>query len=146
MVSVPETYCLTEGRDEAPFEQWWWFAIMVVTMKGRPVLHPGLIGWAMRLMGGTGLRQWDGLSRALLALIRIMSRRFGLSIRAFELRARVGGASGPERHPQEWYLKAATMFAEPLSRMGALGGSDPVDKDTIQQMMALTGQGRRKRR
>lgn len=119
------------------FEQWWLFTLMVFITQGRRVVDDELI--ASYTVEG---KDWSGPVGLAVKGPAGFDAHYVKAIRAIraasELSAQIKGASGSVRHSEEWYLKAATRFAETFKGYRGFG---PVDEDMIQQLMALSGQG-----
>lgn len=128
---VPAQYHL------ALFKQWWLFTLMVYITQGRPVIDDAL--FTGYLLEG---KDWSTPVTLAIEGPAGFDAHYVKAIRAIksasELSAQIAEAGGSPRHSQEWYLKAATRFAETFKWYRGFG---PVDEDMIQQLMALTGQG-----
>lgn len=127
---------LPEEYHAALFHQWWLNVVMVYIMQGRPPIDDSCFtnypidgkDWSVPIKLATeGPAGFDA--------------HYVKTIRAIQAASELGAqVERPEvsRHPDEWYLKAATKFAETFRIHGGFG---PVDSDMIGQLMALIGQG-----
>lgn len=118
------------------FSQWWLFTIMVYITQGRPAIDDSLFtdypldgkGWSVPI--GLATESPAGFDAHYVKAIRAIKT-------ASDLRSQVAG-SAASSHTEEWYLKAATRFAQTFQTYGGFG---PADEDMILQLIALTGQG-----
>lgn len=118
----------------ALFHQWWLFTLMVYITQGRPEIDDELIaGYAL-----DGAKDWSTPVRLATESPAGFDAHYVKAIRAIKSASEFSAQIGSPRHADEWYLKAATRFAETFT---SYRGFDPVDEDMIQQLMALTGQG-----
>lgn len=118
----------------ALFNQWWLFTLMVYITQGRPEIDDTL--FTEYPLGG---RDWSTPVTLAIESPAGFDAHYVKAIRAIqsaaEFSAQVGGTA---RHPQEWYLKAATKFAQTFKSYKGFGA---VDEDMVQQLIALSGQG-----
>ncbi|CAN8097495.1 unnamed protein product [Discula destructiva] len=129
-VVLPE---IPEEFRAAVFEQWWLFTIMVFITQGRPLIDDGLIA-GYKVEG----KDWSRPVGLAVESPAGFDAHYVKTIRAIKSASELSAQVGSERHSEEWYLKAATRFAETFSHYRGFG---PVDEDMIQQLMALSGQG-----
>lgn len=118
----------------ALFNQWWLFTLMVYVTQGRPEIDETLFT-EYSIEG----RDWSTPVTLAIESPAGFDAHYVKAIRAIksaaEFSAQVGGIA---RHSQEWYLKAATKFAETFKSYKGFG---PVDENMVHQLIALSGQG-----
>lgn len=133
-VLLPE---LPSEHHAALFNQWWLFTIMVYITQGRPAIDDSLFtgypldgkGWSVPVE--LAIEGPAGFDAHYVKAIRAIKA-------ASDVSSQVGGSTGSASHSQEWYLKAATRFAQTFKTYGGFG---PADEDMISQLISLSGQG-----
>ncbi|KAJ4391089.1 hypothetical protein N0V93_004703 [Gnomoniopsis smithogilvyi] len=118
----------------ALFHHWWLFTLMVYITQGRPEIDDSLFtGYPLER------KDWSTPVKLAIESPAGFDAHYVKAIRAIKSASDYSGqVRRSSRHSEEWYLKAATRFAETFRSYRGFG---PVDEDMIQQLMALTGQG-----
>lgn len=130
-VLLPE---IPEAHRAVLFNQWWLFTLTVFITQ-RPTIDDSLIS-NYSLEG----RDWSYPIKLATESQAGFDAHYVKAIRAIHVASGVGLLYGGQS--PDWYLKAATRFAEGFKRYKGFG---PVDDDLVKQLIALSGQGSSRR-